>query len=129
MNQASRGRFTLLRLALALSIITYLDRVAISSAALVMRGELHLTVVQMGWVFSVFTFAYAVFEIPSGWLGDVIVGRRDWSTKGAGANRTVVVRLHDGDRDGVEFRVIARRAISFRRWRGWSVPKHFPELC
>src|SRR5438552_861370 len=75
-HQASRGRYTLLRLTLALSIITYLDRVAISSAALVMRGELHLTVVQMGWVFSAFTFAYAVFEIPSGWLGDVIGPRK-----------------------------------------------------
>src|SRR5437763_9054908 len=75
-HKASRGRYTLLRLTLALSIITYLDRVAISSAALVMRGELHLTVVQMGWVFSAFTFAYAAFEIPSGWLGDVIGPRK-----------------------------------------------------
>lgn len=24
----------------------------------------------MGWVFSAFTFAYAIFEIPTGWLGD-----------------------------------------------------------
>src|SRR6185436_459541 len=76
MKQATRGRFTFLRLTLALSIITYLDRVAISSAALVIRGDLHLTVVQMGWVFSAFTFAYAAFEIPSGWLGDVIGPRK-----------------------------------------------------
>jgi len=74
--QATRGRFTLLRLTLALSIITYLDRVAISSAALVVRGDLQLTAVQMGWVFSAFTFAYAAFEIPSGWLGDVIGPRK-----------------------------------------------------
>ena len=76
MPQPTRGRFTLLQLALALSIITYLDRVAISSAALAMRGELHLSAVQMGWVFSAFTFAYAFFEIPSGWLGDVIGPRK-----------------------------------------------------
>lgn len=73
---ATRSRFILLRLALALSIITFLDRVAISSAALAIRGELHLTAVQIGWVFSAFTFAYAVFEIPSGWLGDVIGPRK-----------------------------------------------------
>jgi MFS family permease len=30
----------------------------------------------MGWVFSAFTFAYAVFEVPSGWLGDVIGPRK-----------------------------------------------------
>src|SRR3954469_17800187 len=76
MSRATRGVFTLLRLTLALSIITYLDRVAISSAALSMRGELGMTAVQMGWVFSAFTFAYAVFEIPSGWLGDVIGPRK-----------------------------------------------------
>src|SRR5262245_35111506 len=76
MSQGTRGRFTLLRLTLALSMITYLDRVAISSAALVIRGDLQLTAVQMGWVFSAFTLAYAAFEIPSGWLGDVIGPRK-----------------------------------------------------
>ena len=30
----------------------------------------------MGWVFSAFTFAYAAFEIPSGWLGDVLGPRK-----------------------------------------------------
>ena len=30
----------------------------------------------MGWVFSVFTFAYAAFEIPSGWMGDVMGPRK-----------------------------------------------------
>jgi MFS family permease len=76
MQKPSRGRFTLLYLTLALSIITFLDRVAISSAALSIRGELRLTAVQLGWVFSAFTFAYAFFEIPSGWLGDVIGPRK-----------------------------------------------------
>jgi len=76
MQQATRGRFTLLNFALALSIITYVDRVAIASAATAIRGELGLSAVQMGWVFSAFTFAYAAFEIPSGWWGDVVGPRR-----------------------------------------------------
>jgi len=76
MHQETRGRFTLLNFALALSIITYVDRVAIASAATAIRGELGLTAVQMGWVFSAFTFAYAAFEIPSGWWGDVVGPRR-----------------------------------------------------
>jgi ACS family glucarate transporter-like MFS transporter len=76
MSTPSRGRFTLLRYALVLSVITYLDRVAISSAAPAIRDELQLSAVQMGWVFSAFTFAYAAFEIPSGWLGDVIGPRK-----------------------------------------------------
>jgi hypothetical protein len=72
----TRARFTVLRFTLALSIITYLDRVAISSAAPAIRDELGLSLIQMGWVFSAFTFAYAAFEIPSGWLGDVIGPRK-----------------------------------------------------
>src|SRR6266571_4220498 len=72
----SRVRYTLLRFAFALSAVTYLDRVCIASAASSIRDELHLTAVEMGWVFSAFTLAYAVFEIPSGWLGDTIGPRK-----------------------------------------------------
>ncbi len=72
----SRARFTLLRFAFALSVVTYLDRVCIATAATSIRQELRLTTVQMGWIFSAFTLAYAIFEIPSGWLGDVIGPRK-----------------------------------------------------
>ncbi len=72
----SRARFTLLRFAFALSVITFLDRVCIAAAATSMREELHLSAIQMGWVFSAFTLAYAAFEIPSGWLGDTIGPRK-----------------------------------------------------
>jgi MFS transporter, ACS family, glucarate transporter len=72
----SRARHTLLAFTTALAIITYLDRVAISSAAPAVRSELGLDAVQMGWVFSAFTWAYAAFEIPSGWMGDVMGPRR-----------------------------------------------------
>src|SRR6266550_4630031 len=70
------ARHTLLRFAFALSVITFLDRVCIASAATSIREELHLSAVQMGWVFSAFTLAYAFFEIPSGWLGDTIGPRK-----------------------------------------------------
>src|SRR5262252_6777501 len=73
---ASRARFTLLRFAFALSVVTYLDRVCIATAATSIREDLHLTAVQMGWIFSAFTLAYAIFEIPSGWLGDTIGPRK-----------------------------------------------------
>lgn len=72
----SRARFTVLRFAFALSVITYLDRVCIATAAASIREELRLDAIQMGWVFSAFTLAYAIFEIPSGWLGDVVRPRR-----------------------------------------------------
>src|SRR4249920_2607415 len=76
MPTPTRARFTLLSFTVALAVITYLDRVAISAAAPAIRGELGLSPVQMGWVFSAFTWAYAVFEIPSGWLGDVMGPRK-----------------------------------------------------
>ena len=72
----TRARFTLLRFAFALSVLTFLDRVCIASAASSIRDELHLTAIQMGWVFSAFTLAYAIFEIPSGRLGDTIGPRK-----------------------------------------------------
>lgn len=72
----TRARFTLLRFAFALSVLTFLDRVCIASAAPSIRADLHLTAIQMGWVFSVFTLAYAIFEVPSGWLGDTIGPRK-----------------------------------------------------
>src|ERR1051325_6865885 len=72
----SRARFTLLRFAFALSVVTYLDRVCIATAATSIREDLHLSAVQMGWIFSAFTLAYAIFEIPSGWLGDMIGPRK-----------------------------------------------------
>ena len=72
----SRARFTLLRFAFALSVITFFDRVCIAAAASSIRDELGLTAIQIGWVFSAFTLAYAFFEIPSGWLGDTIGPRK-----------------------------------------------------
>ena len=65
-------RYTLLYFTCALSVITFIDRVCIASSAQAIRSELGLTTVEMGWIFSAFTFAYAAFEIPSGWLGDLI---------------------------------------------------------
>jgi MFS family permease len=59
-----------------LAIITYMDRVCISVAAPFIRADLDLTPVQMGVVFSAFTLAYSLFEVPSGWLGDVMGPRR-----------------------------------------------------
>ena len=72
----TRSRYTLLYFACALSVITFIDRVCIASSAPAIRAELGLTAVEMGWIFSAFTFAYAAFEIPSGWLGDLIGPRK-----------------------------------------------------
>src|SRR6058998_4063724 len=65
-----------LRFAVTLAIITYVDRVCISQAAPFIQAELGLTASQMGLAFSAFAWAYALFEIPGGWLGDRIGPRK-----------------------------------------------------
>jgi sugar phosphate permease len=72
----SRARVTVLWFAFLLAVVTYLDRVCISAAAPYISDELHLTTTQMGRVLSAFALAYALFEIPSGWLADVIGPRK-----------------------------------------------------
>jgi MFS family permease len=52
------------------SLITFLDRLAIPSAESGIRGDLHLSPQQWGWVLSSYVLANALFEIPSGALGD-----------------------------------------------------------
>ena len=59
-----------------LAIITYVDRVCISQAAPFLQDELGLSAGQMGLAFSAFAWAYALFEIPGGWLGDRIGPRK-----------------------------------------------------
>src|SRR5215813_5406972 len=69
-TEPTHARQTLLRLVFALAVITYLDRLCISAAMPSIAAEFNLTPDQKGWIFSALTFAYAAFEIPSGWLGD-----------------------------------------------------------
>jgi MFS family permease len=72
----TRARRIALTLAVLLALVTYIDRVAISQAAPFITQDLGLTQIQMGWAFAVFGYAYAVFEIPGGWLADRIGPRK-----------------------------------------------------
>jgi ACS family glucarate transporter-like MFS transporter len=72
----SRARHLVIGFAVALAIITYIDRVAISVAAPFISADLGLSRPQMAWALAAFGWAYAVFEIPGGWLGDKIGPRR-----------------------------------------------------
>ncbi|MCL5099010.1 MAG: MFS transporter [Candidatus Omnitrophica bacterium] len=66
----TRARHLVVVFAVTLAVITYIDRVCISQAAPAIRSTLGFGPKEMGWVFSSFTLAYALFEIPSGWMGD-----------------------------------------------------------
>lgn len=66
----TRKRYVVLGFTLVLMAIAYLDRVCISITAPQIKTDLGLNDAQMGYIFSAFTFAYALFEIPSGWAAD-----------------------------------------------------------
>jgi len=57
-------------------MITYMDRVVISSAVPTIRKELGIDMVTMSWVLASFNWGYSLFQIPGGWLGDRIGPRR-----------------------------------------------------
>lgn len=54
-----------------LSSITYLDRISISIVGVRIKSVFHLSNAEFGWVLGAFSLAYAIFEIPSGMLGDL----------------------------------------------------------
>ena len=122
----TKTRYTLLYFACALSVITYIDRVCIASSAPAIRADLGLDAVRMGWVFSAFTFAYAVFEIPTGWMADVFGPRKTlmrivlwWSAFTAASGLAwnfvslVVARFLFGAGEAGAYPSISR---SFSRW-------------
>ena len=66
MEQPTRKRFNILALVFISVIINYMDRTNISVAAAALSDEFSLSTVQMGLVFSVFGWSYALLQIPGG---------------------------------------------------------------
>ena len=66
----SKGRWYILVLIGLMYLITYLDRVNISTAAPMISKEFGFDKITMGVIFSAFVWAYAMFQVPGGWLGD-----------------------------------------------------------
>ena len=122
----TRVRARVLGFTFALAVVTYLDRICISAAAPSIMRDLHLTVLQMSVVFSAFTLSYSLFEVPSGWLGDVKGPRRVltrivvwWSgftmltAAARGYQSLVAIRFLFGAGEAGAFPNVAR---SFSRW-------------
>ncbi len=66
------ARRTLLGYAVGLAAILYLDRVCISQSQAQISADLGLSKTDMGLAMMAFGLAYAIFEVPGGWLGDRI---------------------------------------------------------
>jgi MFS family permease len=78
---ASSVRYKVMTFLCVLSFLTYFDRICIQRVQGEVQGEVLTSNVrflfwdlgpdqQMGLIFGTFWFAYGVFEIPAGWLGD-----------------------------------------------------------
>ena len=63
-------RYRVVAFAVALAMVTYLDRVCISMMAPSIMRELGIDKPHMSYVFSAFTLAYGIFEIPTAWWAD-----------------------------------------------------------
>ena len=114
-ERSDRVRYRVVAFAVALAGVTYLDRICISTLAPLIMRDLALTKLDMGYVFSAFAVAYAVFEVPSR-----VVGRARRHAARPDAHRLLVVHLHD--RDGLRLELLqhARDPVSFGRG-GWRM--------
>ena len=75
-ERPTHARYWVIFYAVTLAILSYINRVAISQAAPEISRDLHFSDVQMGKIFGAFALSYALFEVPSGWLGDWIGPRK-----------------------------------------------------
>ena len=69
-------RFLILALITIVLALSTGDRAALSVAGSDMGKELGISAVEMGYLFSAFSWAYVIFLIPSGWLTDLIGSKR-----------------------------------------------------
>ncbi len=75
-SRPTHVRHVVLGLTVAAYMITYMDRQVLATTRPVIMEELAISLAAMGWVTFGFRMAYALFQIPGGWLGDTIGARR-----------------------------------------------------
>lgn len=80
--QASRVRWRIFAIIFGLTVINLVDRVSLSIAMPTIAREFQLTPATQGLILSSFFWAYALLQIPGGWLIDRYGPRRviGWST-------------------------------------------------
>jgi sugar phosphate permease len=69
-------RFRVLGFLFVLVFVMYLDRLCIAVAGTRMQHELQISPSRWGWIIGAFTLSYALFEMPSGILGDRLGARK-----------------------------------------------------
>jgi D-galactonate transporter len=69
-------RYGVLLMLFIVTTLNYADRATLSITGSVIRREFGVDAVQMGYIFSAFSWAYVLAQLPSGWLLDRFGARR-----------------------------------------------------
>ncbi|WAT02990.1 MFS transporter [Rouxiella chamberiensis] len=75
MKDASRVRIRVLLMLFVVTAINYMDRANLAVAGSHIQGEFYLSATQLGLLFSMFTWFYAMSQIPVGYLLDRLGSR------------------------------------------------------
>ncbi len=120
-KKSSRVRLRVLAFLCVLSFLTYYDRQCIVRAQEGIQQSLGVTDAQLGIIFGSFWLAYALFEIPGGWMGDLF-GARFTITRIvlAWSLFTALTGVATG------FCLAPHLSVSVRCWRSRRVPEHGP---
>ncbi|KND60258.1 D-glucarate permease [Candidatus Burkholderia verschuerenii] len=72
----TRVRYVILLLIFVITTFNYADRATLSVTGTAMRAEFGFDAVRMGYIFSAFSWAYVLSQVPAGWLLDRFGVRR-----------------------------------------------------
>ena len=72
----TRVRYLILLLIFAITTFNYADRATLSVTGSAMRAEFGFDAIRMGYIFSAFSWAYVLSQVPAGWLLDRFGARR-----------------------------------------------------
>ncbi|WP_250516035.1 MFS transporter [Caballeronia sp. INDeC2] len=72
----TRVRYLILLLVFVITTFNYADRATLSVTGSAMRAEFGFDAIRMGYIFSAFSWAYVLSQMPAGWLLDRFGARR-----------------------------------------------------
>lgn len=72
----TKVRYAILLLIFLITTFNYADRATLSVTGSAMRAEFGLDAIRMGYIFSAFSWAYVLSQLPAGWLLDRFGARR-----------------------------------------------------
>ncbi|AMV19373.1 MFS transporter [Planctomyces sp. SH-PL14] len=73
---ATRVRYGIVAVATLAAVLLYLERICLAMAGTYIREDLRLSMSQLGVALSVFFWAYAIGQVPTGWFSDRYGPRR-----------------------------------------------------